>query len=122
MEVEFACEISEEFYCRKCSAAHASHKTDRALNQICLGLQEKLTTLKLSYQKKKKTLINKLNVQQNGIEKIFKIYYDILDTLRNDILGTEYKLREQMDTFEGLTRKVVGNMKKYSVIEFYHEE
>jgi G3E family GTPase len=27
-----------------------------------------------------------------------------------------------MSTFEHLTRKVVGNMKKYSLIEFYHEQ
>ena len=27
-----------------------------------------------------------------------------------------------MEQFESMTRKVVGNIKKYSVIEFYHEE
>lgn len=27
-----------------------------------------------------------------------------------------------MDNFEGLTRKVINNIKKYSLIEFYHEE
>lgn len=27
-----------------------------------------------------------------------------------------------MDGFENMTRKVVENLRKYSVIEFYHEE
>ena len=38
-EVEFCCEITEEFYCRKCAPNHSSHRGDRVLNGICLGLQ-----------------------------------------------------------------------------------
>lgn len=49
LEVEFSCEISEEFYCRKCAGEHSSHKTDRSLHKICLTFQEKLTELKLCY-------------------------------------------------------------------------
>lgn len=56
------------------------------------------------------------------MESIFKLYYDTLDSLRNDMLAQEYKLRRSMEQFESMTRKVVGNIKKYSVIEFYHEE
>lgn len=38
------------------------------------------------------------------------------------MLEQEYRLRKHMDDFEETTRKVVANMKKYSLIEFYHEE
>jgi len=48
-EVEFCCEITEEFYCRKCQQNHSTHRGDRVLNSICLGLQEKLVELRLNY-------------------------------------------------------------------------
>lgn len=63
-----------------------------------------------------------MNSHQRGIEDIFKLYYDILDQIRSETLAQEYKLRKQMSNFEHLTRKVVGNMQKYSMIEFYHEQ
>jgi len=50
--------------------------------------------LKLSYSKKKETLIDKLTNHQVGIEAIFKIYYETLDGFRNEMLGQEYKLRK----------------------------
>jgi hypothetical protein len=31
-EIEFCCEIREEFYCRKCVGDHEGHKNDRVLN------------------------------------------------------------------------------------------
>lgn len=37
-EVEFCCEITEEFYCRKCAPNHQAHTGDRVLSSICLGL------------------------------------------------------------------------------------
>lgn len=76
MEIEFCCEINEEFYCKKCLPDHEGHKTDKVLNSILLGLQERLQDLKQNYQTKKRTLIEKLNHQQRGIEQIFKMYYD----------------------------------------------
>jgi vacuolar-type H+-ATPase subunit E/Vma4 len=64
-------------------------------------------------------LINRLNTQQQGIESIFKIYYDALDSIRNEMLGEEYKLRTQIADFENKTRKFVKTMENYSVYEFY---
>ena len=49
-------------------------------------MQRELSNLKLNYSKKKETLVHKLNNHQVQIEEIFKIYYDTLDTMRNDML------------------------------------
>ena len=74
------------------------------------------------YMKKKETLVKKLDNHQFQVEEIFKIYYDTLDTIRADMLQQEYTLREQMDSFEKKTKRLVSDLSKFSTIEFFHEE
>jgi hypothetical protein len=38
------------------------------------------------------------------------------------VLSEEYKLRNQMNTFEADLKTLTKNLHKYSLIEFYHEE
>ena len=87
-----------------------------------MGLQEKLNSLKIKYETKRATLINKLNTQQKYIEEIYKVYYDTLDEMRNDMLGEEYKLRKRIAEFETQTRKFTSNMENYSIYEFYTDQ
>jgi len=55
------------------------------------------------------------------MEKVFKFYYDTLDELRQDILGQEYYLKDQMDSFEERIGGLLRDIKSYNMIEFYHE-
>ena len=72
--------------------------------------------------KKKETLVKKLDSHQFKVESIFQIYYDTLDRIRSDMLEQEYRLRASMDQFEAKTKRLVGDLSKFSTIEFYHEE
>ncbi len=67
-------------------------------------------------------MIDKLDKHQESIEKLFKVYYDTLDEMRNMYLGQEYQLRETMDKYEGTIQGLMRDIKKYNYIEFYHEE
>jgi len=49
-------------------------------------LQQQLVSLKLIYSKKKEALVSKLDRHQLKIETIFKMFYDSLDKMRNDML------------------------------------
>lgn len=81
-----------------------------------------MSKLKIRYEMKRATLINRLNTQQKGVEDIFKVYYEALDELRYDMLGDEYRLRKQLSDFEGLTRNFVNAMETYSIYEFYTDQ
>ena len=50
------------------------------------------------------------------------MFYDALDTMRNDMLQQEYEMREKMDIFEQKTRALVSKLQTYSLVEFYHEQ
>ncbi len=63
-------------------------------------LQQQLIQLKTLYVKKKESLIGKLDSHQHKVEKIFKMFYDALDGMRNDMLKQEYEMRSKMDVFE----------------------
>lgn len=56
------------------------------------------------YSKKKEALVAKLDRHQFKIESIFKMFYDSLDTMRNDMLKQEYEMRRKMDRFEDKVR------------------
>lgn len=38
------------------------------------------------------------------------------------MLEQEYRMRSKMDTFEARAKHLVGRLKTYSLIEFFHEE
>ena len=61
-------------------------------------------------------------MNQHKVENIFKIFYDALDKMREDMLRNEYTMRDKMDNFEYMTRSLIKKMQTYSLIEFYHEE
>jgi hypothetical protein len=50
------------------------------------------------------------------------VYYDTLDELRYQMLGQEYKLRDNMDYFEKTIKVLMKDIKGYNFIEFYHEQ
>lgn len=56
------------------------------------------------------------------MEDLFNYYYQTLDTIRNEILAEEYRLRAKMNTFEAELKHLTISLQKYSLIEFYHEE
>lgn len=37
-------------------------------------------------------------------------------------MGSEYSYRSKMDSFEQTTKKLISDLKNFSLIEFYHEE
>ena len=74
------------------------------------------------YSKKKEALVSKLDRHQFKIENIFKIFYDTLDNMRNDMLKQEYEMRSKMDAFENKTKSLIGKLQTYSLVEFYHEQ
>ena len=74
------------------------------------------------YLKKKETLVGKLDSHQHKVEKIFKMFYDALDEMRNDMLKQEYEMRAKMDLFESQLKSLVTKLQTYSLIEFFHEE
>jgi hypothetical protein len=49
---------------------------------------------------KKQTLVTKLDRNQKSMEELFNYYYNTLDSIRNEILAEEYKLRDKMNVFE----------------------
>lgn len=63
---------------------------DAAISDIIKDIQERVTELKHNYQVKRSTLLNKVAKQQNNIEDLFKIYYETLDAMRENILKQEY--------------------------------
>ena len=63
-----------------------------------------------------------MNAHLDKIESVFKIYYETLDDLRNKILGEEYAYLDKMTGIENRLKKLVENMKNYSIMEFYHEK
>lgn len=67
-------------------------------------------------------MMDKLDSHQDQIEGLFKVYYDTLDEMRNMYLNQEYRLREQMDKYEGTIQSLMGDIRKYNYIELYHEE
>ena len=92
------------------------------LASIPYHLQQQLVQLKLQYSQKKECLIKKLDMHQSKVENIFKIFYDALDQMRENMLQDEYSMRSKMDNFEYQTRALIKKMQTYSLIEFYHEE
>ena len=97
-------------------------QNDQPLAQLPYQLQQQLTSLKMMYAKKKEALVGKLDRHQYKIESIFKMFYDTLYKMRNDMLSQEYAMRTKMDKFEDRTRALVNQLKTYSLIEFYHEQ
>ena len=81
-----------------------------------------MTELKRSYTQKKKVLQTKLDRNQSTIEQLFNFYYETLDSIRGDLLSEEYKLRNQITTFEKEMKQMTNKLQNYSLIEFYHEE
>ena len=88
--MEFCCEINNTFYCKKCQPEHLEHRGDRVLAMIPYSLQQQLVSLKTIYAQKKETLVGKLDRHQFKVESIFKMFYDALDKMRNDMLEQEY--------------------------------
>ena len=41
-----------------------------------------------------------MNRHQDKVEKIFEIYYNTLDVIREDMLSQEYEMRKMIDDFE----------------------
>lgn len=66
--------------------------------------------------------MEKLDKHQERIEKLFKVYYNTLDDLRNQYLGEEYKMRAIMDNYETNIQRLMQDIKQYNFIEFYHEQ
>jgi excinuclease UvrABC helicase subunit UvrB len=85
-------------------------------------VQKELTDLRSIYFSKKKSLSSKVHNHLDKIEEVFQIYYETLDDLRNKLLKEEYEYIEKMDSLENRLKKMVGNLKNFSVMEFYHEE
>lgn len=107
-EVEFYCEVANIFYCKRCQPDHAKHYSDKVITSIPFQLQKQIIQLKILYQKKKETLVDKLDSHQLSVEKIFKVFYDELDRLRNEMLNQEYTLKRKMDEFESETKSIVN--------------
>jgi len=63
---------------------------DATISDIIKDIQERVTELKHNYQVKRSTLLNKVAKQQKNIEDLFKIYYETLDAMRENILKQEY--------------------------------
>lgn len=78
--------------------------------------------LKHSYVAKKQQTLEKLDKHQAKVESLFKVYYDTLDEARESYIGQEYRLRQQMDKYEELIKGLMGNIKNYNYVEFYHEQ
>lgn len=55
-------------------------------------------------------LVKKLDRHQLSVENIFKMFYDELDRLRNDMLKQEYEMRAKMDKFEQETKVLVQKL------------
>jgi hypothetical protein len=60
--------------------------------------------------------------QQKSIEDLFKIYYQTLDDMRENILKQEYSIRETMIVFDKDLKHLISNLSKFSLLEFYHDE
>ena len=71
---------------------------------------------------KKELVASKVHAHLDHMETIFKIYYDTLDKLRLTLLKDEYEYLGKMDGLKSKIRRTVGNLKQYSITEFYHEE
>lgn len=57
---------------------------------------------------KKTYVIDRLTKHQNTIEGHLKIFYDILDKYRKEVLSSEYNLRREMDEVEGEIKKLLA--------------
>ena len=53
---------------------------------------------------------------------MFKIYYENLDAMRENILKQEYSIRDTMTEFDKELKQVIANLSKFSLLEFYHDE
>ena len=58
---------------------------------------------------------------QCKIENYFGIYYAALDRERKEMLSQEYKIRDQMESFEYEMVRLLDRATNYSVVEFFHE-
>jgi len=54
-------------------------------------IQASLTQLKHQYMTKKTFFMDKITQNQHELEKHFKIYYDELDRMREEVLKNEYE-------------------------------
>jgi hypothetical protein len=99
LEVEYCNEISGNFYCKTCRSKYQG-QDDKVLSSICRDIQTTLSELKSNYMVKKQTLVTKLDRNQKSMEELFNYYYNTLDSIRNEILAEEYKLRDKMNVFE----------------------
>ena len=120
-EVLYCCELNEKFYCARCLPDHKDHN-DKALHEICHSMQTQLINLRTIYFSKKKVLSTKVNTHLDKIEQVFQIYYETLDDLRSKLLKEEYEYLSKMNSLETRLKSLVGNLKRYSVMDFYHEE
>jgi len=100
---------------------HQGHD-DKELHSVCSNLQSKLVDLRSMYFSKKNTLVTKVYTHLGKMESVFKVYYEALDNMRHEMLGEEYEYLEKMDGLEHKLARVVSSMKKYNVMEFFHEE
>ena len=57
-----------------------------------------------------------------NVESIFKMFYDTLDNLRNNMLSQEYEMRRKIDVFETRTKALVNKLRTFSLVEFFHDE
>ncbi len=57
-----------------------------------------------------------------NVESIFKMFYDTLDNLRNNMLSQEYEMRRKIDMFESRTKALVNKLRTFSLVEFFHDE
>lgn len=58
---------------------------------------------------KKTYVIDRLTKHQNTIEQHLKIYYEILDKYRQDVLSSEYSLRRDMDEVENELKRLLSS-------------
>ena len=121
LEIEYCSEVNGKFYCKACLPEHRGHN-DKEVHSVVHNLQRKLADLRSLYYSKKNTLVTKVQAHLGEMESVFKVYYDALDNMRHEMLGEEYDYLEKMDGLETRLTKVVNSMKKYNVMEFFHEE
>jgi hypothetical protein len=71
-----------------------------SLNDPKSKIQASLTKLKHSYMTKKTFFIDRVTSHQHEIEKHFKIYYDELDKMREELLKSEYEQKKLILNYE----------------------
>ena len=62
-----------------------------------------------------------MTMHMNELEDHFKLYYDTLDKMRQEVLKNEYETNLVFKTFESRLRKLLSEVQSKNVIEFFYE-